>query len=972
MNSNILANSPLALLAGATFFAGSANAANLVTNGSFEGSNTGWTGAGALYNHPYNGLAGIKLADTGGAQSTAATGNFNFNSLLYGYNDDLASPIGAQFHGLGGGTQIITNATLNTVVTNDDLDNGAAVFAFSAWLSSYVSDGNTPALRLRFFNGDNGTGTLLGTEFRLDRGTTTNQVTTAQLLATGNILNGPENSSTDPDYWALYEIKSSLPAGTRSAIIDFVSGTGHAAQGSNDWYADAIVLDVLPVPSYVWTGAASSEWSTATITSPKNWELSTAPGISVDFANLSPARFTESGTRTIAINGADVTPTSTRFEHTTGNYTITGTNGIAGSAAISLTGTGTLTLSNPNTTTGATRLDAGSLVIDHPLALQDSTLTGFFGSSTHTFGTITETTLGGLSGSADFALTNTSSAPVALTIGNNNSSRIYQGELSGAGSLTKIGTGIQTLTFSSTYTGGTTVAAGILIARVPDAFGTGTVTSTGGIIEFETGTGEATIANDFVLPAGTGAIRMFATFGSGRTAPAPGSTVRLTGKISGGDPARLFYISDTGLSGEHDNATILDNSENDFTGTVFINRATIAFTSDEALGDPENDITHFSENLNGRLRFDADNITINPLRTVNLPAPANIRPFDTQAFTGTIAGPITGTGLMSKLGTGTLILTSPDSTFTGPINLTEGTLDLQGTLPTSISSTTVTATATLTGDGTLQRPVTLTGGTIAPGSGVGTLNGITALNFSADGKYTFDLADWNGAPGTGYDTLNVDTLAITSGPAGPFVITITPQSLANFTNTQKSFVLVSTANGITGFTEDAFTIDASALPAATLGWSIQVQGNNLILGHGLPAGTPFQLWAADKGLTGDDTLFNADPDADGIPNGIEFVIGGEPNPANPNANSNTLLPSIEIDETSLRFRFHRSDDSAALNPVCEYSTTLTGWTPAQGGVDGVTIEETPNINGGDDVVVIIPITLASPDGKLFARLAVTE
>jgi hypothetical protein len=255
MKSLIPPNHSLALLAGASFFAGAADAASLLVNGSFEDA-TGWTNAPRLYNHPYNGIAGIKLANTGGAQSNAATGNFDFNSLTYGFNDDVVLGIGSKFHGLPAGsgtTQIVSEALLTSAVTLTEIDSGAAAFAFSAWLSSYVSDNNTPAVRLRFFNGDNGTGSQVGTTFLLDRSVTTNQINTAQNLATGSFLNGAEDSRIDRDYWALYEIKTSVPTNARSAIVDVVAGTGHVAQGANDWYVDAVVLDVVQTPVAVAT-----------------------------------------------------------------------------------------------------------------------------------------------------------------------------------------------------------------------------------------------------------------------------------------------------------------------------------------------------------------------------------------------------------------------------------------------------------------------------------------------------------------------------------------------------------------------------------------------------------------------------------------------------------------------------------------------------------------------------------------------
>ena len=98
MKAITLPQHSLALLAGASFFAGAADAANLLVNGSFEEGSSGvtnpsdvvgWTGVRRLYNHPYNGKAGIDLAGPGGAQAIAATGNFDFNSLRYGFNNDV-------------------------------------------------------------------------------------------------------------------------------------------------------------------------------------------------------------------------------------------------------------------------------------------------------------------------------------------------------------------------------------------------------------------------------------------------------------------------------------------------------------------------------------------------------------------------------------------------------------------------------------------------------------------------------------------------------------------------------------------------------------------------------------------------------------------------------------------------------------------------------------------------------------------
>ena len=137
------------------------------------------------------------------------------------------------------------------------------------------------------------------------------------------------------------------------------------------------------------------------------------------------------------------------------------------------------------------------------------------------------------------------------------------------------------------------------------------------------------------------------------------------------------------------------------------------------------------------------------------------------------------------------------------------------------------------------------------------------------------------------------------------------------------------------------------------------------LGSSAPA---YGTWAATRGLTGPAASFSADPDNDGIPNGVEFVLNGQPNPANPNANSNSLLPTGVIDGANFVFTFIRSDDAAYLNPTVEFGTDLAGpWTTAVDGVNS-TIQVT-DASPSDTVRVSIPLNGAP---ALFARLKVVE
>ena len=146
-----------------------------------------------------------------------------------------------------------------------------------------------------------------------------------------------------------------------------------------------------------------------------------------------------------------------------GNFTFS--NVVGGDIALKKLGNGALTLSGANTFTGETKINAGAILLDNPNALQNSTLNydnlgGVLG-----FGTLDRATLGGLKGAQALPLTNANGDPLALTVGQNNESTTYSGQLSGGGSLAKVGIGSLTLNGTNNYAGGTAVNAGTLQAR---------------------------------------------------------------------------------------------------------------------------------------------------------------------------------------------------------------------------------------------------------------------------------------------------------------------------------------------------------------------------------------------------------------------------------------------------------------------------------------------------------------------------
>lgn len=128
-----------------------------------------------------------------------------------------------------------------------------------------------------------------------------------------------------------------------------------------------------------------------------------------------------------------------------------------------------LTLSNANTFSGVTTVTSGTLNLSNQNAIQNSTLTMNGGSIVFDSSVAGNAfTVGGLSSSGsgagyDIALQNNAGTPVAiaLTVGGTNNAS-YAGVLSGTGPLTKVGSGMQTFSNANTYTGVTTVNAGIL------------------------------------------------------------------------------------------------------------------------------------------------------------------------------------------------------------------------------------------------------------------------------------------------------------------------------------------------------------------------------------------------------------------------------------------------------------------------------------------------------------------------------
>lgn len=235
---------------------------------------------------------------------------------------------------------------------------------------------------------------------------------------------------------------------------------------------------------------------------------------------------------------------------------------------------------------------------------------------------------------------------------------------------------------------------------------------------------------------------------------------------------------------------------------------------------------------------------------------------------------------LTKAGPGTMEL-DRDSTYTGTTSINGGTLRVNNPAgsATGGSAVAVNNGGTLAGAGSVGGSLTVNaGGVLSPGNSAGTLN--TALTTLAGGSaIVWEVSDWTGSAGTGYDVLNATTLAITATPSAPVVIRVSQVALANFTAANRSFTLATTT-GITGFDAAAFVVDTSGFSAGNGSWSVTQSGNDLVLNYSAtPGSSPYDLWASANGLAGADAAFTADPDKDSSINLAEFALNSNPKAA---------------------------------------------------------------------------------------------
>jgi len=332
--------------------------------------------------------------------------------------------------------------------------------------------------------------------------------------------------------------------------------------------------------------------------------VAVATGASFQLAAASETVGSISGTGNILLGSYGLTVGGTNAS-TSFDGVISGVGG-----SLTKVGTGSLTLTGTNTYSGGTTVSAGSL-IGHSLSLQG----------------------------------NIAVASGAAVVFNQSASGSYDEILSGAGGLTKQGTGSLTLTGANTFTGATQVDAGTLVLGAANALADTTAVSVGSGATFQLGFGAETVGSI----AGAGSIDL----GSfNLTAGGTGASTTFAGIISGSGGS----LTKTGAG------TLTLGGANTYTGGTTVDAGTLQGTSTSLQGN-------ILVNSPGGLVFD-------------------------QTASGNYAGVISGAGTVTKQGSGTLTL-SGANIHTGATSVTGGTLALGGDDVLSASSALSLGTATM-------------------------------------------------------------------------------------------------------------------------------------------------------------------------------------------------------------------------------------------------------------------------------------
>ncbi|WP_079916018.1 fibronectin-binding autotransporter adhesin ShdA [Salmonella enterica] len=416
-------------------------------------------------------------------------------------------------------------------------------------------------------------------------------------------------------------------------------------------------------------------------------------------------------------------------------------NTLSGAGSLVKTGTGELTLSGDNSYSGTTTITGGTLTADNADSLGTGTIAnngvlqvgeGELENTLSGSGSLVKTGTGELTLSGD----NTYSGGTTITggtltadhadslgsgdIDNNGVLQVGEGELkntlSGTGSL-KIGTGELTLSGDNTYSGGTTIDDGVLIAANVNALSGGDVDNSGTLMLDANGAFE--LANVTTHSGATTALAAGSTLDAGQLTQEDGSTLSIDlgaatdeAMITADSVTLGGTLNVTGIGSVTDSwtpeaytYTLIDSdsaitSDFDDLTVAGMNREDVDFLTIDGKVD-ETDNTNYDLTASLSWYADRDNATTDAHGTFTLSDPDgsfNVAATLTDVDDTLDPGSRWDGKSLTKEGAGTLIL-SGDNDYSGGTTINEGTLVAASTTALGTGLVDNNATLVLDADG---------------------------------------------------------------------------------------------------------------------------------------------------------------------------------------------------------------------------------------------------------------------------------
>lgn len=718
--------------------------------------------------------AGAGTLELGGANSYTGATTINAGTLLISNNSALGTT--------DGNTVVNSGATLalNGVTISEDLEIGSMVAVESVGSNESYVEGHV------LLTADSGVG---GTQHLTFNG----------VISDGGHEYGLQIDTTG--YIVSFTATNTYTGTTTvlNGVLDLSNQSGHALAGN-------LTVGGGTSSAMVWQQYADQLTDTAKLTLVSYYAAVylTSGSVTQTVAEVEMTGGTLSaGSGTLTVTGSVTTNAYNKTATISGNLNLNGgtctftvadgtiasdltLSAVVSNGALIKAGAGTLALSGTNTYTGATTVNAGTLLVSNNSALgtTDGTTTVNSGATLALSGvTISEAlevgSTVGLWGTGSAASTITGNilltadsgivADQAVTI-----SGVISDGTDGDGYAFQVTSGYVYLDGANTYRGGTTVIDGTLtlecatgtaiLGDVVVGDGTGASSSArlyqdsaGQLVEtvnvtvdadgfYWAGESTQTIAS-LTMTGGTVSSSGTLTLAGNVTTNASSSTATISGNLSLNDGTCTFTVADGDadvdllVSGVISNGALTKagagtlelSGVNTFDGQVRIAAGTLEVSSDANLGAVPDVATSEMILLSGGTLLTTDTFTLNANRGVTFD-------FDTESGIAvaedaqlTYAGVLEGTGSWIKQGAGTLELDGASSCV-GDTTIVAGTLLVNGSL---VDSEITVDGGTLTGNGTVG-VVSASGGTIALDATLGMFSG-TQLVAQSEATFTFSI-----------------------------------------------------------------------------------------------------------------------------------------------------------------------------------------------------------------------------------------